>query len=208
MRTGNIVGNRMIQARELLNLLEDQHPIGEVDLDKFLGDITSKLKSKTKLNVDGTVDVGRGLGLEVRFEYKYFFEGNKVLVGFFEQYRRQFRIIIKSLELVCKGEFKLIERPGDWYYYWRNLDVDDLGVDDAIRKHISINLYLNKKFLLLVVKFSIVDEDSDGPGIYSIPLSHDMLDKLIDATADVFIGYKKLVNHFNNKPDKKTNVDW
>lgn len=206
MRTGNIVGSRMIQARELLNLLEDQHPIGEVDLDKFLGDITSKLKSKTKLNVDGIIDVGKGLGLEVRFEYKYFFEGNKVLDSFFEQYRRQFRVIIKSLELVCKGEFELVELlSGDWFY-WKDLDVD------AFRRHISVNLYLKEKFLRIVVRVGIVDEDSDGPGIlrtfYLIPLSQDRLDKLIGAIAEVFIGYKKIVSHFNNKPTKKTNTDW
>jgi hypothetical protein len=38
--------------------------------------------------------------------------------------------------------------------------------------------------------------------------SHLYINKLIGATADVFIGYKKLINQFNNKPDKKTNVDW
>jgi len=34
------------------------------------------------------------------------------------------------------------------------------------------------------------------------------IESITESVVDVFIGYKKLVNQFNNKPSKKTNADW
>ena len=196
----------MIKAKEILNLVEDQHPIGKVDLDKFLGILTSTLKIKTKLNVVGTFVVGKfGPGV-ISFEYKYPLGRNQTSDSFFEQSKLQLRIPIKNLELVCKGEFKLVEPSQDFKYYWKNLDVD------IILRTMSVNLFLKGEFLHLILHSGVIDEDSDDSGtiktFYSIPLSQDRLDKLIDAIAEVFIGYKKLINQFNNRPMKKTNADW
>ena len=39
-------------------------------------------------------------------------------------------------------------------------------------------------------------------------LPENILKELADSIGEMFIGYKKLINQFNNKPTKKTNADW
>jgi hypothetical protein len=39
-------------------------------------------------------------------------------------------------------------------------------------------------------------------------LPENKLKELADSIGEMFIGYKKLINQFNNKPVKKTNADW
>jgi hypothetical protein len=39
-------------------------------------------------------------------------------------------------------------------------------------------------------------------------LPENKLKELADSIGEMFIGYKKLINQFNNKPGKKTNADW
>jgi hypothetical protein len=43
---------------------------------------------------------------------------------------------------------------------------------------------------------------------YLVGFSNKELDSYTESIVDVFTGYKKLINQFNNKPSKKTNADW
>jgi hypothetical protein len=217
MRTGNIVGNRMIQARELLNLLEDQHPIGEVDKDDFVDDFTHKVSKKSQVQIIGEYLPS---SVAVRLTYKFpLIAGIKPEVdlhqtgqNFLKEYKSQFDIPIRRLESLCLRSFEKADygRPGIDLLYTGVLPVPVRGYKNYTdEKDIMVCLFCTglgvHQFLSIEVILSIF---SLYPDHHEIHLSSDQLDKLIDATAGAFVGYKKLVNQFNNKPTKKTNTDW
>jgi hypothetical protein len=199
----------MIKAKELLNLLEDNRP-GEVQVDKFIDDFTSKVNSKSQVVTDGSIVFGRyGKGvfaLEHGFPLISHSEKGNIFDYFTPQ---QLAIPLKGLELFCEDDFRLISVGVDKSFVGKfSTDRGEIRTFEVTLN--KINSYSTNFFIS--VRLPIVDEfgtsHSSSKTYYATFLSPDQLNKLIGATADVFIGYKKLINQFNNKPDKKTNVDW
>jgi hypothetical protein len=199
----------MIKARELLSLLEDNRP-GEVQIDKFIDDFIDKVNSKSQITTEGSVVFGRyGKGVfAIEHGFPFISHGEKDNI--FDYFTPQQLVIpLKGLETFCKDDFRLVSVGVDKSF------VGKLWIGQGESRTFEVSLDVtpsrNTNFFISV-RLPIVDEFSVYIGsqktYYATLLSSDEVNKLIDATAGVFIGYKKLINQFNNKPDKKTNVDW
>jgi hypothetical protein len=210
----------MIKAKEVLDLFEDKS-IGVVNKDEFVGDVIRRVSRKSQLKITGEFNYSNNAVLLI-----YHLPITNIVkpdVGFHQtshslsiDYNSQFDIPLRSLETLCGKKFKKTgeDRDGVDLFYEGILSATN-GPFMQREKDILVYLFCSGRdpdcLLLVKVSLAIFSMHPDiytHETVYEIPLSPDQLNKLIDATADAFIGYKKLINQFNNRPMKKTNADW
>ena len=122
-------GNRMIKAKEVLNLFEDK-PIGVVDKDDFVDEFTRKVSKKSQVQIIGEYSPS---GISVRLAYKFPFTANvkpevdlhQTGQNFLKEYKSKFDIPVRSLEVLCKKplEKPVEDRPGIDLLYTGTLPV-------------------------------------------------------------------------------------
>ena len=192
----------MIKAKEILNLFEDNQVL-ESDAGVFIKNLSRKIGSITNLETVGTHYSGGfrilshvlfvdRIGSDEEFE--------KMLIEFSKYCDIKVDIPLKGLNSLCGGSFRTggtLSNHGVKEYF---------GMLQAPKEFINFNISLMCKRLysqegVLVIAIDILSEQL-------INFTESFLLKLIDAIVECFIGYKKLVNQFINKPTKKTNTDW
>ena len=195
----------MIKAKEVLNLLEDITP---AKVKNFIEKFASNLETKTQLKVDGSVG-SQGLMLRsyVPFNEKSVSFG-KVQDNFSDYGESKLEIPLKNLEVLYGAKFNSSGSLFSMKNYLGYLHIPsnfprygptEYGPKE-IRLEVSVCCVKAPNSYQLVVMISLSLEVTD--------IDKKNQETLLDAIADVFLGYKKLVNQFNNKPTKKTNADW
>jgi len=123
---------------------------------------------------------------------------------FFKETKDKLELPLSSLKKISRrGDF--LEDRGLWFpYHGFFATASEVVVGLLFRE--DGNNSLRKESLVLpgFIRVLCVLYNLD----YLVGFSNKELDSYTESIVDVFTGYKKLVNQFNNKPSKKTNADW
>jgi hypothetical protein len=120
---------------------------------------------------------------------------------FFNQQTNLFGVPVKNLKKLF-GESKFLnETPINFAFIFELAGTPEF--------YIRVELYSGGRSFLGEIPNNVVRVGVILYPVYAVSFMPEIsIDDLTSAIGDVFIGYKKLVNQFVNKPTKKTNADW
>jgi hypothetical protein len=120
---------------------------------------------------------------------------------FFNQQTNLIGVPVKNLKKLF-GEPKFLnETPINFAFIF--------GLAGTPEFYIRVELYSEGRSFLGEIPNNVVRVGVILYPVYAVSFMPEIsIDDLTSAIGDVFIGYKKLVNQFVNKPTKKTNADW
>ena len=120
---------------------------------------------------------------------------------FFNQHKNLIGVPVKNLKKLFGEPKFLTETPINFAFIFELTGTPEF--------YLRVELYSGSRSFLNEVPNNVVRVGVTLYPVYAVRFMPEIsINDLTSAIGDVFIGYKKLVNQFVNKPTKKTNADW